>query len=129
MVQGSLGSDREALLQELDEVRLLHSKLKVEIRRVSRKVKWARESYTRVVSSAFCPMCLRPLDLAEKYEYSEKVAQEIQKLEELLKKDTFRLDETESKMAMLQADIDRIERGGRPTSGSHQTEKQSGESI
>lgn len=73
-----------------------------EIERLKRDERACKRNFDLVLSSAYCPVCLQPLSLEYKHEYSEKVAG-------ILKGIARRLQEATSRQRVLEEEIRSLE--------------------
>lgn len=96
MAEAELRRRLQALKQELGA-------LTSEMVRLRRDERACRRNFDLVVSSAYCPTCLRPLSLEYKHEYSEKVAKILADIKR-------RLEEASGRQRLLEEEIRNIER-------------------
>lgn len=85
----------EALKRELEA-------LNTEIAHLRRDERACKRNLDLVISSAYCPVCLQPLSLKYKHEYSEKVAAIIRDIEK-------RLQEVLGRQRVLEEEIRNLE--------------------
>jgi len=64
----------EHVKKRLEDLRAELREVASELTKLRREQRGCKRNLDLVVSSAYCPLCLQPLSLEYKYEYSDKVA-------------------------------------------------------
>jgi len=74
-------SDLDYVRRRLEELRSELKVLNKQITDLKKDEKTCKRNFDVVVSSAYCPVCLQPLSLEYKHEYSEKIGAIVRDIE------------------------------------------------